>query len=353
MFDREVALYRRLQERGALVSFVTYGGREDLKYARRLPGIRILCNRWRLSQNRYDRLIPWLHWRTLFSCDAIKTNQADGGDVALRAARQWHKPLVARCGYLGSVNAARAGSETEARRARQIEREVFAGAEAVVVTTPAMAEDVVARVPEARQRTRVIPNYVDTEQFRPFPEVIPQCDLIFVGRLSPEKNVENLLEAICPLDVTLTLVGNGPLRQTLRTRYGDLAGRVRWHDAVPSRDLPAMLNRAKAFVLPSHYEGHPKALLEAMACGLPVIGGDSPGIRDLVCHGETGWLCGTDAASIRRAVQTVLADAGLRQRLGSRARALAVEQFGLDRIVEMEWALLHEVVERCRRARAA
>jgi len=353
MFDREVAIYQRLQRKGAEISFVSYGGRDDLKYARRIPAIRILCNRWHLAPARYERWIPWLHWRALHACDLIKTNQTDGGDVALRAAQSWHKPLVARCGYLWSANASRSGDEAEARIARRIEHEVFGNARAVVVTTPAMADDLAGRISGISRRVRVIPNYVDTERFRPEPGRSPQCDLIFVGRLAPEKNVESLLDAVRPLDVTLTLIGNGPLRDLLRSRFGDLGARVQWHDAAGHRQLPRLLNQARAFVLPSHYEGHPKALIEAMACGLPVIGGDSPGIRELVRHGETGWLCGTDAGSIRQAVETVLVDEGLRQRLGANARRFAVERFSLDRIAEMEWVLLNEVVHACRCGKAA
>lgn len=353
MFDREVALYRRLQERGALIRFVTYGGREDLKYARRIPGIRILCNRWQLAPARYERWLPWLHWRALALGDVIKTNQTDGGEVALRAARKWRKPLVARCGYQWSYFAGRSRSEAEARRACRIEQEVFGNARAVVVTTPAMADDLAGRISGISHRVRVIPNYVDTERFRPEPGRSPQCDLIFVGRLAPQKNLDGLLEAVRPLGVTLTLIGNGPLRDVLRSRFGDLGGRLRWHDAVAHLQLPSLLNRARAFVLPSHYEGHPKALIEAMACGLPVIGADSPGIREMIEHGRTGWLCGTDAASIRQAVETVLADQDLRQQLGAGARTFAAGQFSLDRIVEMEWALLNEVVEPCRCGKAA
>src|SRR5215211_5279138 len=59
MFDREVALYQRLQERGVQVTFVTYGDSRDLKYTERLPGINILCNRWKkLSHPRYERWLP-------------------------------------------------------------------------------------------------------------------------------------------------------------------------------------------------------------------------------------------------------------------------------------------------------
>ena len=58
MFDREVALYRRLQQQGIEISFVTYGNHRDLAYRDRLPGIRILCNRWNFPRAIYERLIP-------------------------------------------------------------------------------------------------------------------------------------------------------------------------------------------------------------------------------------------------------------------------------------------------------
>ncbi|MGQ9574275.1 MAG: glycosyltransferase family 4 protein [Thermoguttaceae bacterium] len=353
ILQRELAIYRRLQSQGAAIWLVTYGGPEDQRLGRRAAGIRILSNRWRLAPALYEKLVPWLHWRWLATCELIKTNQADGAEVALRAARLWGKPLVARCGYLWSDTLARSSRHAEARQARQIEQQVFQNAQAVVVTTRAMAEDLVARMPPIAPRISVIPNYVDTERFSPRPCPAKRYDLVFVGRLAPEKNLENLLEALGPLESTLALVGDGPLRETLQARFGTLQGRVEWRGIVPHERLPGVLNASRAFVLPSHYEGHPKALIEAMACGMAVLGADSPGIRQLVRHGQTGWLCGTDVASLRRAIQTVLADEDLRRRLGARARAFAVEQFSLDRIAEMELALLQRVQRQWQIARAA
>ncbi|NJO04104.1 MAG: glycosyltransferase family 4 protein [Chloroflexaceae bacterium] len=113
--------------------------------------------------------------------------------------------------------------------------------------------------------------------------------------------------------------------------------------SVPNHDLPRYLQRARVFVLPSHYEGHPKALLEAMACGLPVIGSDVPGIRELLHHGETGYLCPPSPDGIRTAVELLLGDAALRHRLGQQARQYVLDHFALNRIVELELAMLHAV----------
>jgi glycosyltransferase involved in cell wall biosynthesis len=81
-----------------------------------------------------------------------------------------------------------------------------------------------------------------------------------------------------------------------------------------------------------------------MACGLPAIGTDVPGIRELIYHRETGYLCGTSSQEIREAIQEVLADKALQVKMGQSARQFVVENFSLERILEMELALLGGLV---------
>ena len=118
--EREIALYLRLGEKGVHVTFITYGGSGDLQYASQHDGIEILCNRWNLPPRWYERLLPFLHARILRSADVIKTNQTNGADVALRAARIWRKPLIARCGYMWSEFAQRRGATNEVELARKM-----------------------------------------------------------------------------------------------------------------------------------------------------------------------------------------------------------------------------------------
>ncbi|MFQ5873148.1 MAG: glycosyltransferase, partial [Dehalococcoidia bacterium] len=191
MFEREVAVYRRLQEHGIRISFITYGKADDLRYKKSIPGIDVLCNRWGLPGRVYSWTLPILHFSTFAPATVFKTNQVGGSDVALRAARLWRKPLVARCGYLWSQVAARErGPQTpETRRALGVEANVFTAAQRVVVTTPAMQRDVARRVPAAVDRMVVIPNYVDTGLFHPANGKRGDDQVIFVGRLSREKNL--------------------------------------------------------------------------------------------------------------------------------------------------------------------
>lgn len=345
-FDREVALYRRLEKSGVRVAFITYGGRDDLELARRIPEIEVRCNHWGLAPRLYEHLLPWLHARVLRRCDLLKTNQTDGADIALSVAARWRKPLIARCGYMWSdFRKHQCGPDSpEAAHAREIEHRVFTAAARVVVTTSAMADDLERRIPEVAARVRVIPNYVDTECFRPLDRGDPEADLVFAGRFTPQKNLAALIDAVRPLDVSLVIVGGGKRRAEWEREHGDLGGRLQWRGNIPNGEMPDLFARARAFVLPSHFEGHPKTLIEAMASGLPVIGADSPGIRELIRHGENGYLCGTRSDEIREAIRAVLGDPALCARLGSKAREFAVREFALERVAPLELSVMNEVL---------
>jgi glycosyltransferase involved in cell wall biosynthesis len=345
IIDRELALYRRYGMRNVEVAIVTYGGPREGVYADWLPGLTILYNRWRLPDSWYERLVPWLHASWLRHSHVVKTNQTNGGILALRAARLWRKPLLARCGYMYSEFRSREEGDDApgVRAARAMESEIFGVAQRVAVTTKAMAEDVAERISDGAEKTIIVPNYVDTELFKPAPACEQGIDLLFVGRLTRQKNVAALLDAHARMGIAMTVVGDGPLRELVEQALPGLGNRLRWLDHALHRDLPNLMARTKIFILPSLWEGHPKALIEAMAAGMAVIGSDAPGIRELVKHGETGWLCGTGTEDIEQAVCHLMARPDLRNTLGVNARAYAVENLSLDHIADVELALLRDM----------
>ena len=187
-----------------------------------------------------------------------------------------------------------------------------------------------------------IGNYVDVDRFRPIPEIKRQVGrLMFVGRLEDQKNPSLLLDALVGLDgVKLTVVGDGPLRPSLEEQARRLKLCVEFRGTVDHVILPELLNRSEAFVLPSRYEGTPKALLEAMACGVPVIATRSPGITGVVAHDQNGYLCGISVPEIRAAIRTVLRDITLRERLGHYGALYVKDHHALATAIEQELALV-------------
>jgi glycosyltransferase involved in cell wall biosynthesis len=276
----------------------------------------------------------------------FKSNQLKGAEVGLEAAKRFRHKFIVRCGYLHAWTVERqyGADSLQAQQARQLERHVFREAHHIVVTTLEMKNYVTQYYELPSEKIQVIPNYVETGRFYQIPNIFrTPRQVFFVGRLEVEKNLLALFDALTGLDVELCLAGVGKEKDILLDKAKANHLKVQFLGRIANEDLPQLLNQASVFILPSHYEGHPKALLEAMACGLPVIGTDVPGIREIIKHGENGWLCGTDAMQIRQALETVLGDQTLQKRLGENARQTIVNQFSLDRIVELEMNLLEEM----------
>jgi len=341
LFERETALYRLLLARGHRVSFLTYGGPGDDELARRLPGLKVYGNRWGLNPKRYERWLPLLHARAFLQADLIKTNQASACYGALAGSRLFRRPLMARMGFLPSDFARREHGVDSADFAREdaLERRLCRNAAAIVVPTKALAKDIETRMPQTAGRIAIIPNYVDTDRFFSQPAIVPDVDVLFVGRLTAQKNIAALLEALARADVRAMIVGEGPLDGLVQAAARERPGAIVWQPKVPHAELPALLARAAVFVLPSLWEGHPKVLLEAMACGRPVLGARAPGIEEEIDHGRTGWLADPQPAALAQALRHLLDNPALCANLGTAARAHILETCSLTNIADRECAL--------------
>ena len=163
------------------------------------------------------------------------------------------------------------------------------------------------------------------------------------------------MEAVEKLDVTIAIVG-GPLPREVGTRYdqlaklkarfGDLDGRIHWFGRVEQEDLPEYINQARAYILCSFSEGNARSMLEAMACGMPIIGTKVPELKYMLEHEVSGYLCETDADSIATAIETVLAKPELMRTMGENARRVAVENHSLSALAKCEYELLVDIA-RC------
>ena len=346
LLERELALYRLLAAELERVTFVTYGYEGDEAFLPTLGPIRLVCNRHRLPRQAYERVVSDLHPLLVRGSTVLKSNQMEGADVALRAARRWRKKFIARCGYLLSdFSQRRYGADSpEAERARALERTVFTHADRGVVTTDAMREFVLEHYGVAEERIRVIPNYVDTETFQPGPGGARSSPrVVFIGRLDQQKNPLALVEAMSGLDAELVMVGAGRLQGEVEQLAKELGVRLTLPGRLPHPELPGLLAASDLFVLPSHYEGHPKVLLEAMAAGVPVVGTDVDGIRNLLRHGENGYVCGTSAPELHEAIRELLDAPTLRQRLGQAGRQFVVDNYSLKRIAPLELEVVREL----------
>ena len=346
ILERETALYKNLCTYLGDLSIVTGGGAEELAYQDHLSSIRILYNRWGLSPNAYSLLAPFLHWKALRSGTVYKTNQLDGAWTAIIAGKVHRKPVIVRAGYLWAKNFRGAGNRgLKAAIIDRLEAFSIKTADSLMLTTEAMKQYVIEKYNIQPEKINVVPNYVDIEKFHPIPEVEPiKGRVCYVGRLNPVKNLRALIEAVSQIPgASLVLIGQGEQRQELEELALRCKADVQFIGILQHNQIPVELNRSEIFVLASLFEGHPKALIEAMACGVAVVGTDVEGIRNVIQHEETGLLCPSTVEGIASAVQRLLADGRLRRLLGRDARAFVEQEFSLKRVTEMELAILQQV----------
>jgi len=178
----------------------------------------------------------------------------------------------------------------------------------------------------------LLPNAVDHDRYGVAPaERSPEPLICHLGRLKRYKSVEHLLRALplvhAVLPATrLVIVGEGDHRPALEALAGELGIReaVRFTGQVSHEEKVCWLNRAWVAVNPSPKEGWGLTVIEANACGVPVVAADSPGLRDSVQDHETGLLYPYgEIETLAAGLITLLRDRELRERMGEAARRWA------------------------------
>jgi glycosyltransferase involved in cell wall biosynthesis len=190
-------------------------------------------------------------------------------------------------------------------------------------------------------RLGLLSNVVDTDRFKPAasPHKLP-IRLVCAGRLVPQKRVDRFLELVARarnragLDVRGLIVGEGPQKERLIDQAAELRllnGAVEFKGSV--KDMTSIYQQANIFVLTSDCEGTPNVILEAMACGLPVVATRVGGVPDIVCHGQTGFLAEAgDDSSMMDALLSLIGDENLRVEMGGRARGYVESNHALRKL---------------------
>ena len=341
MLYREVKLYNELAKHFDKIYFLTYGGEKEKEYRNFLaPNIEILYNTRRINPFIYSFLAPLIHRKVMKNVDIYKTNQMLGSWTAVIAKLLFRKKLIVRQGYQYSSTLKKKGKNLLSFIASIIEFFSYKPADEIIVTSQSIKDFIVEKYKIKQEKIDVIPNYVDTESFRPFESEKEARRVTFVGRFDKEKNLFSLIDAVKGLNVKLVLVGNGPLEIALKKKVKEEEiENVVFAGVIPNERLPEELNKSEIFMLPSLYEGNPKTLLEAMACGLPVIGTNVVGIKEVVKHKENGYLCENSTDSIEEAIREVMTNENLRHKLAVNARDTIIKNYSLEKIVDKELKL--------------
>ncbi|MCD4742137.1 MAG: glycosyltransferase family 4 protein, partial [Desulfobacteraceae bacterium] len=254
------------------INFITYGGKRDKSFAKDLKGINVLSTTWHNSPKWTISHLLLKYSPQIYKSDIIKTNQIPGSEIPIWIKKYFNKKLIIRCGYLYSYFIKnQSNNQKVINDAIQLEKKAFIFADIGIVTSSWQRDVIIQQYDIEPAKIKIIPNYVVTDIFKPNSEIKKKYDLIFIGRADNQKNLSNLLKAINLLktrnkNVSLLMVGGCCYDKKIKEIANHYVLDVTFKGKIQNFYLPSILNHSRIFILPSYYEGHPKALLEAMSC---------------------------------------------------------------------------------------
>ncbi len=209
------------------------------------------------------------------------------------------------------------------------------------------------------EKIRVIHNGVDTNFFKPVSSDLRQdlADgydnvMLFLGRLIKQKGVEYLIQAMPKIleenpSTVLLITGKGKSKPGLMklVKKKRLKNNVKFTGFIPEEQLPALYSASDVYVLPSLWEVLPISLLEALACGVPLVSSNAGGNAEIVEHGRNGFVFKMrDVSKLAEYTSSLLSDPSLRKRMGKESRRIAEKKFDWDIIARKTYEFYKEVI---------
>lgn len=305
--------------------------------------IKLLPNHTGLPRFVYAFLIPFIYFKQLKSCQVLRVKQMPGVWPALIAKLFWRLPIISTYGYDYCLFAKKEGHRFSLPFIKLTEQLGLRFSDKVIVTNQEMYDKASRAV--SKNKLSLIPNGADTVLFKPKNrEKHEAIEIVSIGRLVYQKNFINLITAVAKLKsakpIKLSILGRGPLKPKLIEKAHGLKVDLTIIDSLSYEKIPQFLNVADIFIMASHHEGSPKALLEAMSCGLPCVVNDQDYSRFIIISGKDGLL----VTDFQAGLQQLINQPALAKKLGLEARQTILNRFNNQTIINQEISLLKSVI---------
>jgi glycosyltransferase involved in cell wall biosynthesis len=288
ILDRELALYKELKEKyNVSTSIISFGDKTEKQITKNYSYIRTYYNKLNLHPRLYNNLIPIIFYKVFKKASLIKTNQFYGAHLAKRVAKLYSKKLIIRQGYDYLYHRLKEnGQQSQAyRKAKEYVYKNIHSASSYIFTTKQISDFYKNEYKLNSEDINIIPNYILTENWKPFFKVRKKKKvIIFIGRLSKQKNLISLSKGLVGTNIKLLIVGDTDYDEKKKLERSLIENKVSFEffKRTNQNQLKKIIDLADAFVLPSLYEGNPKILLEMMYHKIPIITTNVKGIKGLV-----------------------------------------------------------------------
>ncbi|MGC8660060.1 MAG: glycosyltransferase family 4 protein [Desulfomonilaceae bacterium] len=245
-------------------------------------------------------------------------------------------------------------SSWRGKQEQQFESFLWRFSDRLICNADALRTHVIKRHGVDPHRVAVAPNGVDIDFFTPdWSQLAPHPTVVYIGRMVKEKDPLTLIEAFSLLremvpNTRLVMIGQGYLSSKVERKIAasgleDCIERIDGAD-----DVRQFLRQGWLMVLPSISEGFPQVIIEAMACGVPVVATSVGGTPEIIQHGVNGLLVQPRCSeSLAKSMATILTDLEMRDSMGRKARETVVNRFSIQSVVKMtEQIILGAITEK-------
>lgn len=346
LFDREISYYKKLLEFPSIenIYIFTYDTHLDQRILAEIPqNIRIILMPRAFSFGGwffallYSFLLPMFHWKILRQVAVMKSNQTLGAWTAWLSARLTSAKFIYRSGYLTSSllqnNLGTNKSKFKAVVYTVLETMLARLSDCIIVSSKHNYHLMKARI-RSDKYLFLINNPIDTDFFKSDNTVRRRLSFLYVGRLSAEKNISNLIKSILKTGNVIKVIGRGTLKESLLQQFSDSKDVSFLEFATPLLVKQELQNH-EYFCNTSYHEGMPKSLLEAMSMECVCVCTPTDAALEVIIDGYNGFVANDFsedgiAQAILRAVSYSSSEIKLR------ARETVMNKFDLKLAVKQE-----------------
>lgn len=359
LLEREISIYKRFSKEGVNIGFLSYGNDSDLKLIKKKNNFNVFPIRSHYKGKIIPVITPLLmvlvNKKYFRNFDIVKSNQMTGSSFLWFIKYFYQKRVILRCGYEKFKN--------EVYIFKNFRKSLFKlfylcflyvyewisyhTCDHIVFSNDYDKNYAINLFKIDSKKVSVIPNYVDMNIFKPNNMPKKENSSIFVGNLNLFKNLENLINAFKILKgFSLSVVGSGELKAGLikKVKENNLENTIVFLGRIPNEELPSIYNEHELFILPSFTEGNPKALLEAMSCGVICIGSNVKGINNVIKHNINGYLCETDSESISNVIKFAYSNSTKNDMIVRNALDYIKNHHSIEVICKKELRLYHQIL---------
>ena len=345
IFHREIHLFSK--RNNINFKFISYGELDEKKFLKEFKNLEVYnIKKLKFKNQLISRFIQPIY-SLIFdnklrnitkNCDLLISNQMDGALLPSFLSYFYKKKFILRTGYSLSFFRKKSRKLNFLKKIFLYLYELLSiyASYKYTISSKFEYEIIKKEFPYFLKKTFIVPNYIDTQLFKPNSNKSKDLKLISIGRLEHQKNPYDLILISKLTKLPLTIVGDGELKPLLLDFIKKINAPVKIISNITNSKLPMLLNQNTIYVSTSLYEGCPKTILEALSCGLLTIAYSAPGVDEIISNQKNGFLTRQSPYSVVNVIMKIQKNKFPIENIRKKARQFVIKNYSIKKIMKLQ-----------------